>query len=108
MLFRTTDGGASWTAISPDLTRNDKSKQQWSGGPITGDNTGVEVYDTIFVVAESPVEKGVIWAGTDDGLVHVTRDDGKSWTDVTAAMPGVPEWGTVSMIEPSHREAGRA
>ena len=60
-----------------DLTRNDKTKQKWSGGPITGDNTGVEVYCTIFAVAESPKQKGVLWAGSDDGLVHVTRDDGE-------------------------------
>ena len=60
-------------AISRDLTRNDKTKQQWSGGPITGDNTGVEIYGTIFAVAESPKQKGVIWAGSDDGLVHVTE-----------------------------------
>ncbi len=69
--------------ISPDLTRNDKSKQGPSGGPITKDNTSVEYYNTIFTVMESPVTKGVIWAGTDDGLVHVTRDDGKTWSNVT-------------------------
>jgi len=108
VLFRSTDGGQTWTAISPDLTRNDKSKETWAGGPITGDNTGVEIYCTIFAVAESPVEKGLIWAGSDDGLVHVTRDGGKSWTDVTAAMHGLPEWGTVTTIEPSHFDAGTA
>ncbi len=108
VLFRTRDGGQTWTAVSPDLTRNDKSKQKWSGGPITGDNTGVETYDTIFAVAESPVAKGVIWAGSDDGLVHVTRDDGKSWKNVTAAVPGLPEWGTVVALEPSHFDAGTA
>lgn len=107
-LFKSTDGGQSWTAISPDLTRNDKSKEQWSGGPITGDNTGVETYCTIFVVAESPVQKGLIWAGTDDGLVHVTQNGGANWKNVTGAMPGFPEWGTVSMIEPSHFDAGTA
>ena len=94
--------------ISPDLTRNDKSKQKWAGGPITGDNTGVETYGTVFAIAESPKQKGVIWAGSDDGLVHVTRDDGKNWTNVTAAMPGFPEWGTVSMIEPSPFDASTA
>jgi hypothetical protein len=78
VLFRTRDEGESWEEISPDLTRNDKSKQGKSGGPVTIDVTGVEVYDTIFALAESPLEKGVIWAGSDDGLVHVTRDDGKS------------------------------
>ena len=90
------DGGQTWDVISPDLTRNDKTKQKWAGGPITGDNTGVEIYCTIFAIAESPKQKGLIWAGSDDGLVHVTRDGGKNWTNVTAAMPGLPEWGTVS------------
>jgi photosystem II stability/assembly factor-like uncharacterized protein len=101
VIFRTVDGGQSWEVISPDLTRNDKSKQKWSGGPITGDNTGVETYGTVFAIAESPRQKGLIWAGSDDGLVHVTRDAGRIWTNVTAAMAGLPEWGTVSAIEPS-------
>ena len=108
VLFRSADGGQTWTAISPDLTRDDKSKESWAGGPITGDNTGVEIYCTIFAVAESPVEKGLIWAGSDDGLVHVTRDGGRTWTDVTAGMRGLPEWGTVVGIEPSHFDAGTA
>lgn len=108
VLFRTTDAGQHWQAISPDLTRDDESKQQWSGGPITGDNTGVEFYGTIFAVAESPVEPGVIWAGSDDGLVHLTRDGGETWTDVTANVPGLPEWGTVSTIEASRWDAGTA
>jgi photosystem II stability/assembly factor-like uncharacterized protein len=106
VVFRTRDGGQTWTALSGDLTRNDKSKQQWAGGPITGDNTGVETYDTVFVIAESPVQKGVIWAGSDDGLIHVSRDDGATWQNVTAAIRGIPEWGTVSMLEPSHFDAG--
>lgn len=105
VLFRTSDGGQTWKVISPDLTRNDKSKQKWAGGPITGDNTGVEFYCTIFAVAESPLEKGLIWAGSDDGLVHVTRDGGKTWKNVTAAMPEMPQWGTVSIIEPSRFDA---
>jgi photosystem II stability/assembly factor-like uncharacterized protein len=108
VIFRTTDGGQAWSAISPDLTRDDKSKQQWSGGPITGDNTGVETYCTVFVIAESPLEKGLIWAGSDDGLVHLTRDGGGHWEDVTKNVPGIPEWGTVSMIEPSRFDAGTA
>jgi photosystem II stability/assembly factor-like uncharacterized protein len=106
VLFRTTDRGATWEAISPDLTRNDKSKQQWSGGPITGDITGVEVYDTIFSIAESPLAAGEIWVGTDDGLVQLTRDGGKTWANVTPAK--LPEWGTVEAVEPSHRNAGTA
>ncbi len=108
VIFRTTNGGQSWEVISPDLTRNDKSKQKWSGGPITGDNTGVETYDTVFAIAESPKQKGVIWAGSDDGLVHITRDGGQNWTNVTSGMPGLPEWGTVSLIEPSSFDAGAA
>ncbi len=106
VLFKTTDGGMNWTIISPDLTRNDKAKQAASGGPITKDNTGVEVYDTIFSVVESPVQKDLIWAGTDDGLVHLTRDGGQHWENVTPKA--MPEWGTVSMIEASPREAGTA
>ncbi len=106
VLFRTSDGGRSWQAISPDLTRDDPGKQAWSGGPITGDNTGVEFYCTIFAVAESPVEAGVIWAGSDDGLVHITRDNGVTWSRVTP--PGTPEWGTVTTIEASRWDSGTA
>jgi photosystem II stability/assembly factor-like uncharacterized protein len=106
VVFKTQDGGQSWQAISPDLTRNDATKQKWAGGPITGDNTGVEFHNTIFAVAESPVEEGLIWAGSDDGLVHLTRDGGASWSDVTP--DGVPEWGTVSTIEASRWDAGVA
>ncbi|HEX8801449.1 MAG TPA: hypothetical protein VF772_22690 [Terriglobales bacterium] len=106
VLFKTTDNGMNWSIISPDLTRNDKAKQAASGGPITKDNTGVEVYDTIFSVVESPVEKDLIWAGTDDGLVHITRDGGQHWENVTPKA--MPEWGTVSMIEASSRDRGTA
>ena len=106
VLFKTTDEGKSWTIISPDLTRNDKSKQESSGGPITKDNTGVEVYDTIFSVVESPAQAGLIWAGSDDGLIHLTRDGGGHWENVTPKA--MPEWGTVSMIEASPTEAGTA
>lgn len=108
VIFRTTNGGQSWDVISPDLTRNDKSKQKWSGGPITGDNTGVETWGTVFAVAESPREKGVIWAGSDDGRVHITRDAGKTWTDITGGMAGAPRLGTISIIEPSPFDAGTA
>jgi len=108
VLFRTTDGGQTWTPISPDLTRNDTSKQKWSGGPITGDNTGVEWYGTIFAVAESVKEKGLLWAGTDDGLVQITRDGGAKWTNLTPNIKGLPEWGTVSLIEASPHNAATA
>jgi photosystem II stability/assembly factor-like uncharacterized protein len=101
ILFKTTDQGRTWQAISPDLTRNDVTKQQWSGGPITGDNTGAEVYCTIFAIAESPKEKGLLWAGSDDGLVHISRDGGGKWDNVTRNIPGLPEWATVKCIEPS-------
>ncbi|HLZ93402.1 MAG TPA: hypothetical protein VKQ28_16980 [Candidatus Acidoferrum sp.] len=106
VLFKTTDAGMSWSIISPDLTRNDRQKQQASGGPITKDNTGVEVYDTIFSVVESPAQKDLIWAGTDDGLVQLTRDGGQHWENVTPKA--MPEWGTVSMIEASEKDAGTA
>jgi photosystem II stability/assembly factor-like uncharacterized protein len=108
VLFKTSDGGMTWTPISKDLTRNDKSKQKESGGPITGDNTGAEVYDTIFAVAESVRQKDLLWAGTDDGLVHVTTDGGKTWTEVTKNITGLPEWGTVACIQPSGFEAKTA
>jgi photosystem II stability/assembly factor-like uncharacterized protein len=108
VIFRTRDGGQNWHAISPDLTRNDKSKQKWAGGPITGDNTGVETYGTVFAIAESPKREGLIWAGSDDGLVHVTTDNGEKWQNVTASMSGLPEWGTVSLIEPSPFDANSA
>jgi len=103
----TTDQGYSWKIISPDLTRNDKSRQQFSGG-LTGDNIGVEYAGVVFAIAESPKQAGLIWAGTNDGLVQITRDAGKTWTNVTANIPGLPEWGTVSNIEASRFDAGTA
>jgi len=103
----TTDGGMSWSVISPDLTRNDKSKQGISGG-LTPDNIGVEYADVVFAIAESPIAKGEIWAGTNDGLVQLTRDGGKSWTNVTANIPGMPAWMTVSNIELSRYADGTA
>ena len=105
-LYRTTNDGASWEAISPDLTRDDKKKQQASGGPITKDITSVEYYDTIFAIAGSSLRRGMIWVGTDDGLVQLTTDDGGSWENVTPAA--MPAWGTVSMIEPSRYDANTA
>ncbi len=106
VLFRTRDRGASWQAISGDLTRNDRSKQQWSGGPITGDITGVETYGTIFSIAEAYAAAGQIWVGSDDGLVHLTRDDGANWSDVTPKGMAVDT--TIESIEPSRRDAGTA
>ena len=105
-LFRSKDGGHSWQTISPDLTRNDKTKQQDSGGPITKDQASIEFYDLIFTVAESPKQKGLIWVGTDDGWIQLTRDDGKNWSNVTPK--GFPEWAMISLIEPSPFEAGTA
>src|SRR5437868_3447021 len=104
-VFKSTDHGQSWTQISGDLTRNDKSKQQPSGGPLTNDITSIEYYDTVFALAESPVTKGTIWAGTDDGLVHVTTDDGQHWSKVT---PKMPEWSTIDLIEPSPHDGNTA
>lgn len=104
-VHRSTDEGMSWEDISPDLTRNDKSKQQESGGPITKDDTSVEYYNTIFTFAESPVQEGVLWTGADDGLIHVSRDNGESWTEVTPE--GMPE-AMASIIDPSPHDAGTA
>src|SRR5215813_1160280 len=106
-VHQTTDGGQSWQVISPDLTLNDKSRQGFSGG-LTGDNIGVEYAGVVFAISESPKEAGLIWAGTNDGLVQITRDGGKSWTNVTQNIPGLPPWGTVSNIEASRYDAGSA
>ena len=108
VVFKSTDQGHSWTAISPDLTRNDKSKQKPSGGPITLDITSIEYYDTVFTIAESPVQKDLIWAGTDDGLIQLTRDGGQHWTNVTPTNKLLPEWSLVSLIEASPQNAGTA
>src|SRR5678816_1276783 len=106
VLHRSTDEGSSWQVISPDLTRNDPKKLVSSGGPITQDNTSVEYYCTIFAMAESPIEKGVLWVGSDDGLVHVSRDAGKSWKDVTP--PPLPAWSMISQIDVGVHEPGTA
>lgn len=106
-VHQTTDAGQSWQIISPDLTLNDKSRQGFSGG-LTGDNIGVEYAGVVFAIAESPKEPGLIWAGTNDGLVQVTRDGGKNWTNVTKNLPNLPPWGTVSNIEASRYDAATA
>jgi len=103
-IFRSTDDGHSWEVVSGDLTRNDPDKLQPSGGPVTSDNTGAEIYCTIFALVESPHERDVLWAGTDDGLVHISHDRGKNWRTVTP--PGLPEWALISVIEPSPHDAG--
>jgi photosystem II stability/assembly factor-like uncharacterized protein len=106
VVWKSIDHGDSWTIISPDLTRNDKSKQFASGGPLTKDITSVEYYDTIFALAESPLAKGKLWAGSDDGLIHLTTDGGAHWTDVTPK--GMPPWSTISIIDPSPHDAAAA
>ena len=106
-VHRTTNGGQSWEVISPDLTLNDKSRQQVSGG-LTGDNIGVEYAGVVFAIAESRLEKGLIWVGTNDGLVQLTRDNGATWTNVTGNIAGLPAWLSVRSIVPSRYDAGTA
>ena len=106
-VHRTTNDGQSWEVISPDLTTNDKSKQGISGG-LTPDNIGVEYCCVIYAFDESPVERGVLWAGSNDGLVHVSRDGGERWTNVTKNIPGLPPLGTVRNIDASKWNAGKA
>jgi photosystem II stability/assembly factor-like uncharacterized protein len=106
VVFRSRDEGQSWEVISPDLTRNDKSKQISSGGPITKDNTSIEYYNTVFALTPSRHDRNTIWAGTDDGRVWVTRNGGGDWEEITPR--GMPEWGLVSIIEESPHEPGVA
>jgi photosystem II stability/assembly factor-like uncharacterized protein len=106
VLFKSADRGMSWKVISPDLSRNDKAKQGPSGGPITKDQASAEYYDLIYTIAPSPVQRGLIWVGTDDGLVWLTRDDGGHWSKVTPK--GLPAWSKVSLISPSPEKAGTA
>ena len=100
----TENEGQRWEIISPDLTRNDPTKLKSSGGPITQDNTGVEYYCTIFAADESPLQEGLLWVGSDDGLIHLTRDGGKNWTNVTPK--GMPEWMMINSVEPSPFDPG--
>ena len=106
VLFETFDEGVHWKVISPDLTRDDKSKQGRPGGPISADVTGEEMFDTISSIAFSPLTDNVIWTGSDDGLVYVTTDAGGHWSQVRP--PTMPEWSTITCIEPSHTERGAA
>ena len=108
VLFKSTNEGQSWEIVSPDLTRDDKSKQGPSGGPITKDNTSIEYYGTIFTVMESPLQRGTIWTGSDDGLVYLTRDGGKNWTRVTPGKEIMPEWIQINSIEASSFDPGTA
>jgi photosystem II stability/assembly factor-like uncharacterized protein len=105
-VFRSTNDGDSWEAISPDLTLHDPKTMGPVGGSVTHDMTGTEWYATIFALAESPTTTGVLWAGSDDGLIHVTRDAGKTWTNVTPR--DMAHFTRVSIIEPSHFDAGTA
>jgi photosystem II stability/assembly factor-like uncharacterized protein len=106
-VHRSSDGGRTWEIISPDLSRNDKTKQEYAGGKgITRDDTGVEVYGTIFAFEESVQTAGLLWAGTDDGRMHISRDNGKNWMEITPKE--MPEWGTVNSIDLSAHDPGRA
>lgn len=106
VVFETTDEGIHWKVLSPDLTRNDKSKQGRPGGPISADVTGEEMFDTLSTIAVSPQTSKVIWTGSDDGLVYVTTDKGAHWTQVRP--PQLPDWSTITCIEPSHTDTGTA
>ncbi|MGM0587425.1 MAG: WD40/YVTN/BNR-like repeat-containing protein [Bacteroidota bacterium] len=104
-VYRSNDGGMSWERISPDLTRDEEAKQGAAGGPITKDNTSVEYYNTIFTLEESPVQENLLWAGSDDGLVHLSRDGGENWAEVTPE--DLPE-SLISIVEPSPHNPAKA
>ena len=106
-VHRTTNGGQTWEVASPDLSLNDASKQQFSGG-LTGDNIGVEYANVIYALEESPLKQGLLWAGTNDGLVHISQDNGANWTNVTAKIPEMPAYGAVRNIEASKYAEGTA
>jgi photosystem II stability/assembly factor-like uncharacterized protein len=108
VVFRSRDFGDSWQKASPDLTTNDKEKQKDAGGPVWKENTTAENHCTIISFAESPAQRGVLWAGTDDGNLQVSRDDGASWTNVVANLTGVPPFSPVSHVEPSRSDPGTA
>ena len=106
-VHRTTNDGQSWDVISPDLSLNDKSMQGFSGG-LTGDNISVEYANVIYAFDESPVKKGILWAGTNDGLIHISKDNGETWTNVTKNIPNLPKLGVVRNIEASRWNEGKA
>ena len=108
VLFRSEDRGRTWKAISPDLTRNDKAKQQSSGGPVIKDNSGAEFYDALISIAPSPKDPRVVWVGADDGEVQLTRDGGATWRNVTVNIPNLPPWGRIESIDLSSDDAGEA
>ena len=108
VLFRTTDGGSTWAVISPDLTTNDPEKQKLSGGDITPDNTRAEYHSTILTIAESPRDPRVIWAGTDDGNLQITRDGGTTWTNVAPNIAGAPAFSWFASVQASDADPGRA
>lgn len=104
IIFKSTNEGQTWEPISPDLTRADPETLQPSGGPINRDSVGAETYATVFALAESPLEKGLLWAGSDDGLIHISKDGGENWENITPSQ--LPEWSLVSILEPSPFDAG--
>ena len=108
VIFKSQDRGNSWEVISPDLTTNDKSKQRTSGGTIYQDNTAAEFHCTVLYIAESPIQKGVLWAGTDDGNVQLSMDGGKNWSNLKDRIKGLPEYAWVSKIHASEHDAGTA
>lgn len=108
VLFKSTDGGAHWTPISPDLTRNDKSKQETSGGSIEFDISGAETFGCILAFSISPLDPKIIWVGTDDGVVQITKDGGATWSNVAGNMPNLPQWGRIQQIEASPSDPATA
>jgi photosystem II stability/assembly factor-like uncharacterized protein len=106
VVFKSVDRGRTWKVISPDLTRNDKAKQESSGGPIIKDNSGAEAYDAILTISVAPSNPNVIWVGTDDGEVQLTRNGGKTWTNISSNISGMPPWGRIESIDVSRTNPG--